>query len=229
MKVFVPVKTQSERVPGKNFRELGGVPLWRRCLLKFASWSVYVDTDSRRLIERIRCDPALRHVTPIERRPELRGGAVSVNRLIEDFLDRGVPDYRGPVAQVHVTHPFFEPQTIGLAARILDDADYDSVVGCNVLQSRLWRCTAAGYRPVNHDPAELLPTQRLERWFEDNSTFYLFTPASFRVAGGNRVGNYPYFYRVPWPQSLDIDTEDQWRTAALLDRALAESVAAVPG
>ena len=46
MKIFIPIKENSQRVPGKNFREFGGAPLYKHTLYKLSNKSIYVDTDS---------------------------------------------------------------------------------------------------------------------------------------------------------------------------------------
>ena len=68
MKIFIPIKEKSQRVPRKNFRLLGGVPLYRHTLLKLTEHEVYVDTDSDELIEEIKKDNKLKNVVPFKKR-----------------------------------------------------------------------------------------------------------------------------------------------------------------
>ena len=57
MIIYIPIKEKSQRVPGKNFRLLDGVPLYKRCLNKFKNYEVFVDTDSIQVISEIQKDP----------------------------------------------------------------------------------------------------------------------------------------------------------------------------
>ena len=41
--------------------------------------------------------------------------------------------------------------------------------------------------PINHDPKNLIPTQELEPWYEENSCFYFFSPDSFQTTAA-RIG-----------------------------------------
>ena len=46
MKIFIPIKHESQRVTGKNFRQLSGLPLYKHTLYKLRDYMVFVDTDS---------------------------------------------------------------------------------------------------------------------------------------------------------------------------------------
>ena len=51
MKIFVPIKKNSQRVPRKNFRKIEGLALFERLFEKTKSFQVFVDTDSEEIIE----------------------------------------------------------------------------------------------------------------------------------------------------------------------------------
>ena len=48
LKIFIPIKKDSQRVPGKNFRIFNGEPLYKHTLLKYSKDEVWVDTASDR-------------------------------------------------------------------------------------------------------------------------------------------------------------------------------------
>ena len=54
---FIPIKSRSSRVPGKNFKKLNGKPLYRHALdavLESNAFSdVYIDTDSKEVEKEI--------------------------------------------------------------------------------------------------------------------------------------------------------------------------------
>ena len=206
MKIFIPIKENSQRVPRKNFREINGVPLYKHTLYKLSDYEVYVDTDSTEVILDIESDERLDNVTVYNRNKDLIGDEVSVCDLIKRFIQIHKPtDY---VCQLHVTSPF-------LTIDILEDAfkktkeGYDSIVSCNEVHTRFWRKEDYGYTPINHNPMKLEQTQDLPTYYEENSTFYIFDVEMFKKTN-TRIGFNPYFYPIGFPYNKDIDTEDDW-------------------
>ena len=205
MIIFIPIKHNSQRVPNKNFRSFGGVELYKHTLYKFNQYRIFVDTDSENVLNEIKKDEKLAHVIPLKRKKHLVGHKVSVCSLIRDFVqDYEVEDV---IAQIHVTSPFLRPETLSAAAQKIHE--YDSVVSCNVLQTRIWRKEKYGYCPVNHNPLKLEQTQDLPKFYEENSTFYIFKPET--IINGSRIGKNPYFYEITHPENLDIDTEEDFK------------------
>lgn len=206
MKIFIPIKKNSQRVPRKNFRILDGEPLYKFQLLKFNKFDIFVDTDSEEIYSDIKKDNRLKNVEVFYRKKELTGDKTSVCDLIKGFIISY--DINEPIAQIHVTSPFLRQETL------LDGFSYikhgfDSIVSCNKLQTRLWRKESYGYCPVNHNPLKLEQTQDLPEVYEENSAFYIFDSKIISITG-NRIGKNPYFYEIKQPESLDIDTEEDW-------------------
>jgi CMP-N-acetylneuraminic acid synthetase len=211
MKIFIPIKHNSQRVSRKNFRRFGKEPLFKHTLLKFKKHEVYVDTDSQDIIDMVLSDKRLKHVHVFHRRETLRGDKISVCDLIKDFIDRF--NIQEPIAQIHVTSPFLTLRTLEEAYNKIDD--YDSVVSCNAHNSRFWREEQYGMCPVNHNPVKMEQTQDLPTLYEENSCFYIFQPYVIMNLG-SRVGKNPYFYPISKIESIDIDTEDDWEFASNL-------------
>ena len=81
---LVPIKEHSERVPGKNFRDFCGKPLYQHIVRTldrtYAVDEIVIDTDSHRVIREA---PELStKVKVLERPAELRGDEVSTNRIL---------------------------------------------------------------------------------------------------------------------------------------------------
>ena len=205
MIIFIPIKQNSQRVPRKNFRDFGGVPLYKHTLYKFVNHDVYVDTDSEEIKKGIDNDPLLANIKCIDREKKLIGDRVSVCDLINNFIEKY--HIEESIAQIHVTSPFLQLKTLEDAYSKM--SKYDSVVSCNVLQTRLWRKERYGYCPVNHNPMKLQQTQDLPTLYEENSAFYIFNPGVIKL--GNRVGKNPFFYPLTNPESLDIDSEEDFK------------------
>ena len=208
MKIFIPIKEKSQRVPNKNFRNFKGEPLFKHTLLKLKDHNIYVDTDSQIVLKEVETDHRLKHVTAYQRNNNLQGHKVSVCDLIKNFIT--IYGMSEPIVQIHVTSPFLDVQTLEEAYSYMNN--HDSVVSCNVYNSRFWRKEKYGFCPVNHNPLKMEQTQDLPTIYEENSAFYIFCPKVIMTTG-NRVGKNPYFYQIMSPESLDIDTEDDWKKA----------------
>jgi CMP-N-acetylneuraminic acid synthetase len=94
----------------------------------------------------------------------------------------------------------------------------DSLFTVDKVQTRFYRADCS---PVNHDPDNLIPTQHLEPWFEENSNLYLFTRDSFAKTNA-RIGKQPMMYEGPFFESIDIDTPADWDFAVVAARYLLE-------
>lgn len=211
---LVPMRHSSERVPGKNYRPLGGRPLYHhvvQTLLSVPSVAeVIIDTDSEFIHEDAAAHlPGVRCVM----RPEhLRDGHTPMNTVLAHTLNHVSTD---DVLQTHSTNPFVRPETFeGAIREYFETEDCDSVFGVTRIQGRLW---TADLRPVNHDPAVLARTQDLDPIYLENSCFYIFGKAAF-AATGNRLGTTPRAVEVDPMEAVDIDEE--------IDFLLAEAIEA---
>jgi len=214
------VKSQSLRVPGKNFRTLGDRPLFRwivDAVLECSAVDTFViDTDAVNELKKYELPTDSR--LELRRRPEaLLGNHVTANAL----LDAIIPAYPADVyVMVHATSPFVSAVTLRRAIASYNAAVHagraDSLMAVTRYQSRFYRHDG---QAVNHDPSRLQPTQDLEPWFEENSALYVFSGASFR-ATGSRVGLSPLLFPVPALQAIDIDTLDDWELAQTVAQGL---------
>jgi CMP-N-acetylneuraminic acid synthetase len=213
---IVPMRHNSERVPGKNYRPLDGVPLYHhvvRTLLAVPEITgVIIDTDSDFILED--AASSFPDVTTVLRPEHLRDGAIAMNDVLANTMSQVTTD---TVMQTHSTNPFVRPRTFSEAIRAYFDSSdsFDSVFSVTRLQTRIW---ASGAVPVNHDPAVLLRTQDLNPLYVENSCFYIFNSEAF-LASGNRIGSRPFMYEMDTIEAIDIDEERDFALAA----AIAES------
>ncbi|HJS30099.1 MAG TPA: acylneuraminate cytidylyltransferase family protein [Anaerolineales bacterium] len=201
---LVPMRHFSERVPGKNYRPCGGLPLYHHILTALQACSVIdgivVDTDSPVIRDGIR--KAFPQVQVLERPEHLRPGTVPMNDiLVHDALQAPADFY----LQTHSTNPLLRPETISRAVEAFLAAlpAHDSLFSVTRLQTRLW---GSGGEPLNHDPAELLRTQDLPPVYEENSCLYIFSRESL-LARGNRLGERPMLFEIDAIEAWDIDEE----------------------
>ena len=219
---LLPMKANSERVRGKNFREFCGKPLFRwmlDTLLEVAEIDqVIINTDARHILAANGLADTDR-VTIRDRRPEICGDTVSMNLVIADDLAAVDADI---YLMTHTTNPLMSAATVGNALAAFGAgqaaAKADSLFTVDKVQTRFYRADASA---VNHDPDNLLRTQDLEPWYEENSNLYIFTRASFAKTHA-RIGRQPMMYEGPFFESIDIDTPEDWDFATVAARFLAE-------
>lgn len=212
MRIFIPIKKESQRVPNKNFRIFtDDLPLYKYVLLKYKKHDVYVDTDSEELIETISSDPELKHVTAYPRHRGNIGHEIPVTDLIRWYINKYRVDDREYITQLHVTSPFLTCETVERAYKCLceEKSEFNSAVSYTKHQTRFWRKEEYGLCPVNHNPLNLEQTQDLPAYYEENSCFYIFTAKQIKTST-NRIGDRPLFIETKFPEHLDIDTEDDW-------------------
>lgn len=210
---LLPMKAHSERVPGKNFRLLGGKPLFRWMLDTLlevdAIHQVVINTDARDLLVEHGLEESER-VCIRDRAAELCGDFVSMNAVLrDDVLHTDADTY----LMTHVTNPLLGAATVRAALeRYASTPGADSLFTVTKMQTRFYRADGSA---VNHDPKVLIRTQDLEPWFEENSCLYVFSRESF-LATDARIGASPVMLETPRLESIDIDEPDDWSMAEAL-------------
>lgn len=210
---LMPMRHSSERVPGKNYRDFAGVPLYHHMVNSLLACplidTLVIDTDSPFIHE-----DAAKHFPEVKllHRPEhLRAGTVPMNDVLLHDVMQVPGDY---YLQTHSTNPLLRPETINKAIQeFLDNYPmYDSLFGVTRLQTRLWDSLA---RAVNHNPAILLRTQDLPPIYEENSCLYIFT-REILESQHNRLGKRPLMFEIDRLEAVDIDEELDFRMAEFL-------------
>jgi CMP-N-acetylneuraminic acid synthetase len=219
---LLPMKANSERVKGKNFRNFNGKPLFRWMLdtlleIKVVD-EVIINTDARSKIEEASIYESSRIIIR-DRNPELCGDFISMNRILADDLNNVDADI---YLMTHTTNPLLSADVISKALEVFQKAQVankiDSLFSVNMTQSRFY---SADCKPVNHDPENLIRTQDLDPWYEENSNLYLFTKESFMKTKA-RIGKNPMMFEMPKYESIDIDTQEDWDFAELAGRYMIE-------
>jgi CMP-N-acetylneuraminic acid synthetase len=210
---IVPMRHQSMRVPGKNYRTFAGRPLYHH-IIETLQWcpritQIVIDTDS----ETIRADAAklFPRVKVLVRPEHLRADTTPMNDVLLHTTSAVEAQF---YLQTHSTNPLLSPETIG---RAIDDfvrsyPGYDSLFGVTRVQNRLWDQLA---RPINHNAAILLRTQDLPPIYAENSCLYLFTRGTLEQEH-NRIGRRPMMFEIDRAEAMDIDEELDFRVAELM-------------
>jgi CMP-N-acetylneuraminic acid synthetase len=210
---LVPMRHESQRVKGKNYRMLSGKPLYQHILSTLLSCpeivEIVVDTDSKTIIEGIKA--TYPEVRILVRPDHLRGGGTPMNEVLLHDTAQVEADF---YLQTHSTNPLLRSETISRAIETLLEnyPDYDSLFSVTRLQTRLWDELG---RAINHNPAILLRTQDLPPVYEENSCLYIFTRETL-VREHNRLGRRPYLFEIRADEAWDIDEEIDFQLVDLL-------------
>jgi len=216
---LLPMKAHSARVTGKNFRIFAGKPLFRWILDTLLAIPdierIVVNTDARAILASHGLADSERVIIR-DRKAELCGDFVSMNRVLADDVAALESDC---YLMTHTTNPLLSAGTVRAALAAYREAVAqgrgDSLFTVNRFQTRFYRSDGSA---VNHDPKNLIRTQDLEPWFEENSNLYVFNRQSF-AATQARIGLKPVLFETPRIESADIDDQEGWEIAEKLARA----------
>ena len=210
---LVPMRHASERVPFKNMRPLGGIPLYRHIVESLLACPfvdvVAIDTDSDLIAREISARYPAEQVLPVRRPDHLLGGEVPMTDIL--LHDVKVID-ADLYLQTHATNPFLTTKSISAAIEqfVGSNGRFDSLFSVTPLHVRLWTGDGSA---LNHDPSVLLRTQDLAPVFEENSNLYIFERSTLERTG-RRIGDRPLLFPIDRQEAWDIDEE--------LDFAIAE-------
>lgn len=201
---IVPMRHNSERVVGKNYRSFAGKPLYHHIISNLLSCTlidkIIIDTDSPLIISETK--NVFPTVIVLERPEHLRDGSIPMNDVLLNTVCQIPADV---YLQTHSTNPLLSSKTIEAAIELFLSSFplYDTMFGVTRIQSRLWDGLG---RAINHNPAILLRTQDLPPIYDENSCLYLFTRATLEVRH-NRIGERPLLFEIDRFEACDIDEE----------------------
>ena len=211
---LMPMRHNSERVPGKNYRPFGdGRPLFHHMVDVMKACplveKIVIDTDSPTIKEQ--CAEKYPDVIVLDRPEHLRDGATPMNDVL--LRDIGEVESRFYM-QTHSTNPLLRPETLAKAVDTFFEnyPVYDSLFSVTRQQTRYWDPLG---RAINHNPNILLRTQDLPPVYEENSCIYIFERETL-VQKHNRIGNRPYLFEIEAVEAQDIDEEIDFQVADLI-------------
>ncbi|SHN12500.1 acylneuraminate cytidylyltransferase family protein [Roseibium suaedae] len=211
---LMPMRHNSERVKGKNYRPFGdGKPLFQHTLETLLACDkidrVVIDTDSPNIQDI--CTKDFPEVILLERPAHLRDGMTPMNDVLLHDISQVPSKY---YLQTHSTNPLLTVETLRNAVdRFFENYPiYDSLFGVTRIQSRFWDQLA---RPINHNANILLRTQDLPPIYEENSCMYIFEGEALRERH-NRIGFRPYMFEIPKIEAQDVDEEIDFLLADMI-------------
>lgn len=215
IKALLFMKGHSERVPGKNLRNLCGRPLFFWILDAIRQSGVItetiINTDSREIANLASSN----FDVTIHMRPNylLEITSNEANQIIAWDLEQTEGEM---FLQTHSTNPLLMPESIRNAVEffLVRRNKYDSLFSVTPARSRFYYEDGT---PVNHKPDHLVKTQELTPLYEENSCIYLFTRESFSIHG-RRTGKNPVMFPLDPAEAVDIDEPHDFELAECLMR-----------
>jgi len=201
---LVPMRHHSQRVPGKNYRQLAGKPLFQHIIDTLLAVpeidQIVVDTDSDPVLEGLRKD--FPQVKIINRPEHLRADDVPMNDILLYDTGQVRADF---YLQTHSTNPLLRPATVSRAVQtfLSEYPNHDSLFSVTRWQRRLYDHQG---KAINHDPSVLIQTQDLPPVYEENSCLYLFTRDNL-LKRHHRIGERPTMFEINREEAWDIDEE----------------------
>ena len=204
---FLPLKGQSERIPAKNTKVLGGKPLFFHILESLLNAKrvsqVVIDTDSDYIFKLTQ--ESFSSVQVKMRPDKILGAKVPMSPLLRWNCQYFESEH---FIQVHATTPFLKPETID---RAIDQyfsklGTHDSLFGVTPYQTRFYD---SEFKPINHNPEVMVPSQDMPPIFEDNSCLYLISKEKF-LATDKRIGDNPQLFGISKIESIDLDEKEDF-------------------
>ena len=206
VKVFLPMRAGSERVPKKNIRNFANVE-GGLCKIKLeqlidcdAVEEIFVSTDDAKVFEICR-SMSSRKIKLLERPKELALSSTSTDELIK-YVTEIIPD--GHILWTHVTSPFINSK---LYEDIIEEyfaniSKFDSLMTVTKIQKFLWNDS----EPLNYNRAEEKwpRTQTISPVWEVNSGAFIASREIYEMYE-DRIGSKPYLLEIDENASFDID------------------------
>lgn len=211
--LFIPIKLNNQRLPGKNLKPLNGIPL---CNYLFKTVASIESIDSKYVY----CsDEAIIPYLPkginfLKRDKYLDGFQVKGLEIIERFVNDVDADI---YILTHVTQPFTRAESIVNGLEKVISGEYDSAFSAVKIQDYLWYKS----KPFNYDMKNIVRTQDLEPVYKETGAFFIFKKEVFTKLH-QRIGQHPFMCEIDDIEAIDIDTASDFEFAEAVAEYLAK-------
>ena len=199
---IIPIKSQSKRVKGKNFKLVGGKPLYRHLLDKLTKTNfdeIYIDSDSKEIENYCR----KKKYIFLKRLPRLSKDNANGNDLLNyhaRIIDADI------YFQMFVTAPLMKIKTINnCIEKLKKNKKYDSILTANKIFTWFWFKN----KPVNYNPKILPRSQDAKPIVMETTGLYGIRAQALKKKKC-RIGYKPFFFYVDKDESIDLDTKQDF-------------------
>ncbi len=201
---FVPIRLNSQRVEGKNLRELGGRPLMTYLL------QTLTQVENIDEVYLYCSNPDVQQYLPegvkfLQRDERLDSNTTLGEEIYDAFTSEVDADI---YILAHATSPFIRTATIADAVARVESGEYDSAFSAERVQTFAWW----DGKPLNYSLDRIPRTQDLEPVYVETSAFFVFEREVWR-SKRRRIGERPYVAVTDRIESMDIDNPDDFLLA----------------
>jgi CMP-N-acetylneuraminic acid synthetase len=202
---FVPIKLNSQRLSNKNILNLGNKPL---CYYIFNTLKkinlidkIYVFCSDERIKDYIPND-----IIFLKRDKSLDKNNVLGMDIYQSFISQVKSDI---YVLCHATSPFISENSIKLGLNNIIQKGYDSSCSSQNVNTFCWY----NNKPLNYLLNNIPKTQNIKPIIIETSAFYAFKKEV--IENKRRIGNNHSFVETNYKESIDIDTEDDFKLAKI--------------
>lgn len=204
---FVPIKLNSERIPKKNLKILGGKVLYRHILDILSSVKsineVYVYCSDDSIAYNL---PP--NVKFLKRDKSLDSNETLGQEIYQSFINKVDADY---YVLAHTTSPFIEGSNIDLSIDKVVRGGFDSAFSVRKIMNFAWYKD----KPLNYSLDDIPRTQSLEPIYIETSGFFIFKKSVWSMYK-QRIGVKPFKCVVNYIEGIDIDESEDFLLAQLV-------------
>ncbi len=226
----IPARGGSKRIPRKNIREFCGKPMiaWSIEAARASGCfdEIIVSTDDKEIADVARqCGAAVPFMRPSELADDFAGTTPVVAHAVHWYQEHG--QELTAVCCLYATAPFVAPIDLRQGREMLMQVAVDRFVFtatayASPIQRALRLDPTSGEARMWQPEQFSKRSQDLEPAHHDAGQFYWGRPQAWLHSENLFEGSKPLL--LPRWRVQDIDTEDDWRQAELMRRALAEAV-----
>jgi N-acylneuraminate cytidylyltransferase len=209
---IIPIKENSERVQGKNFKFLAGKKLYEHIIttaIKAECFDdIYVDTNS----DEIKTYALSVGIKVIDRLERLATNSANGNDLLV-YHGEILPQY-DCYFQMFATAPFLQVSTVKKCYEVLTNSlEYDSCFTALEHHGFFW----LNNTPINYRPDILPRSQDLNAVVEETTALYGIKKESLSKYRC-RIGKNPYVNFISKFEAVDINTEEDFAIAEYIGK-----------
>tara|TARA_B110001469_G_scaffold120979_1_gene130032 strand:- start:1676 stop:2314 length:639 start_codon:yes stop_codon:yes gene_type:complete len=207
IKIFVPIKLNSQRLPNKMMLPLGDKMLCQHIFHTLLEVKKIIDCD-------IYCfcsDEHIKDYLPekiifLKRDSSLDKNETKGIEIYKSFLN--IINDGDIYVLCHATSPFIKKESILKGLKEIIDNDHDSALSVSKIQTFCWYKN----NTLNYDFDNVVRTQDIDPVFWETSAFYMFKK-NILLGLNRRIGFNPYFVETNRIESIDIDEKEDYDLA----------------
>lgn len=208
--VVIPVRGGSKRLPKKNIKLLGGIPLFVHSI-RYAKkhpslcHKIVVTTDDK-TIKEIALKEA---VTVIDRPKELSGDLIPTKAVLEHVVFEIKEEFDNLIL-LQATNPFRTQELLPKAFSKFAEGNYESLITVSENRQKFGKIKNNKFLPFNYYFGQR--SQDLEPLFYENGLLYISKISLIKKGKIIGENNFPYIENHPLAK-IDIDNQEDFELA----------------